>query len=295
MKRRHFLNTSSLAALSLLPTAKLLANHPAVKRNGLGLQLWTVRNQLASDPSGTIKAIAAAGYQQVELMSVIGSDEIVKMAGDNDMEVRSSFMNWESVATPENKNVPSVSAIIDKAKEFGVEYLVFGYIGKQARDSAEKMKAIADRANEVAAKAAEAGMKLSYHNHSFEFEPLAGETTGFEILMERLDKKLVNFEFDVFWAACGGWDPIETMQKLGSRLGQIHLKDIKKGTPTIYDEGKVPADAFQEVGDGTIDMKRVIEVAAKFGVEQFHVEQDQSPDPLASIKQSHDYTQRIFK
>lgn len=295
MKRRTFLaSTSAAATVSMLPANPLLAARPEIERNGLGLQLWTVRNQLAEDTAATLAAVAKAGYKQVELMNVVESTDIVKLAKENGMKVRSAFMNWETIATPENENAPTVDEIIEKAKEFELEYLVFGYIGKSARDTADKMKAIAERANQAAEKISKAGMKLSYHNHSFEFAPITGGSTGFEILMKEFDEKLVNFELDVFWAACGGWDPIRTMHKLRKRLGQIHLKNIKKGTPTIYDEGKVPHDAFQEVGDGTIDMDEVIKVAAQYGVQQFHVEQDQSPNPLESIKQSFDYTQKIW-
>ncbi len=300
MKRRTFLSSSTAtAAMGLLPASSILtkstlANAPALKRNGLGLQLWTVRNQLAEDAAATIQAVAKAGYKQVELMNVMESSDIVKMAADNGMNVRSAFMNWESIANPDNVAAPAVDEIIAKAKEMGLEYLVFGYIGRPFRDTADKMKAIAENANLAAEKVSKAGMQLSYHNHSFEFEPLSGGITGFEILMKRFDEKLVNFELDVFWAAIGGWDPLDTMRSLGKRLGQIHLKDLKKGTPTIYDEGKVPNEAFQEVGDGIIKMEEVIKVAAEYGVQQFHVEQDQSPDPLASIKQSFDYTRKIW-
>ena len=72
-------------------------------------------------------------------------------------------------------------------------------------------------------------------------------------------------------------------------MSQVHLKDLKAGIGTIYDEGKVPKDAFQELGDGRIDMESVIKAADAAGVQQCHVEQDQSPNPLASVKQSHDW------
>ncbi|GAB5405182.1 MAG: sugar phosphate isomerase/epimerase [Aureliella sp.] len=293
MQRRNFLATTAACSLTATLAQPLQAIGADAKRNGIGLQLWTVRNQIAEDTPGTLKAVKDAGYEQVELMNVLESGDIIKTARDLGLKVRSAFINWESVAASENENAPSFDKIVEQAVKHELEYLVFGYIGKGARDTADKLRKIADDTNEAAEKTQSAGMKLSYHNHSFEFQPLDG-TTGFDIFMERFDDKLVNFEFDVFWAAIGGWDPVETMEKLGSRLGQIHLKDLKKGQATEYDEGKVPEDAFQEVGDGTIDMKKVIEVANKFNVTQFHVEQDQSPDPIASIGQSIKYTQKIW-
>lgn len=293
MQRRRFLATTAACGLTATLAQPLKALGVNEKRNGIGLQLWTVRNQLAEDMPGTMKAVADAGYEQVELMNVLASGDIIKTARDLGLKVRSAFINWEAVAASENENVPSLDRIIEQAAQHELEYLVFGYIGKGARDTADKLRRIADATNAAAEKTKSAGMKLSYHNHSFEFQPI-GDTTGFDIFMQRFDDKLVNFEFDVFWAAVGGWDPVQTMEKLGRRLGQIHLKDLKKGQATEYDEGQVPEDAFQEVGDGTIDMKKVIEVASKYNVTQFHVEQDQSPDPIASIGQSIKYTRKIW-
>jgi sugar phosphate isomerase/epimerase len=287
MFRRRFLSTTATLSLAaaLSRSAKGFAN-TAAEKHGLGLQLWTVRNQLSADKTKTLKAIVDAGYKQIELMNISESKELVNEAKGLGLEVRSAFFNWQTVAAPELPNTESLEAQIEGAKTFGLQHMVFGYIGKANRDTADKLKRIAERANKAAEQIQAAGMKMSYHNHSFEFEKLEGGKTGFEILMNGFDPKLVDFELDVFWAAIGGWDPIETIKKLGNRLGQIHLKDLKANSGIIYDEGKVPADAFQEVGDGVIAMKEVISLASSYGVRQFHVEQDQSPGPIASIAQS---------
>lgn len=285
MKRREFVAATTASALAAW-LAQPLRAAAAASKNGIGLQLWTVRNQLAEDADATLQAVKDAGYVQVELMNVVDSQAIAKIAKDKGLELRSAFFNWETIANPSNASAPKIEQIIETAGGMGLEYLVFGYIGKQHRDTADKLKAIAERANAAAEKIQNAGMKMSYHNHAFEFETLEEQTTGFDILMQRFDPARINFELDVFWAAIGGWDPVETMHKLGKRLGQIHLKDLKAGTGIIYDEGKVPADAFQELGDGEIDMQQVIEVAQTHGVTQFHVEQDESPDPIQSIAQS---------
>ena len=99
----------------------------------------------------------------------------------------------------------------------------------------------------------------------------------------------MKFEIDVFWAAIGGLDPVATIKKLGDRVAQLHLKDLRKGTPTIYDESKVPQEAFKEVGSGAIDWPAVLAAAKAVGVTQCHVEQDHSPNPIRSIRQSIDW------
>lgn len=289
MHRRRFLHGVSavgLTAAVIRPSSVLASLAPS---HGLGLQLWTVRNQMNEDKEATLKSVAAAGYDQVELMNVLDSGDIAQIAKDEGLDVSSAFFNWQTIAEPEVDGVPSLEKIISAAEDMGLEHLVFGYIGKSARDTSDKLKKIADTANSAAEKIKAAGMVMSYHNHAFEFEKLDGDQSGFEIFMERFDKDLVKFELDLFWAAIGGWDPADTLEKLGKRVAQVHLKDLKDGVGTIYDEGKVPNEAFQEVGDGILDMKKCVEIAVANGVTQFHVEQDQSPDPLQSIRQSADY------
>ena len=112
---------------------------------------------------------------------------------------------------------------------------------------------------------------------------MAGGKTGFEIFVDEFDAKAVQFELDVFWVKIGGLDPIKTLKKLKGRVAQVHLKDLQKGAKTQHDEGKVPHEAFKELGAGSIDMAKVMEAAAAVGAKQCHVEQDQSPDPLKSI------------
>ncbi len=290
MKRRTFIQTTaglSVTALAAQLARPLLAMpQQSGYLDSIGLQLWTVRNQMDQDSKKTLQAVADAGYKQVELMDVSKGVEITKQAKEIGLKVNSGFINWQSVCKPDTSGVPSTDDIIATAKEIGLEHLVFGYIGKGSRETVELMKANAKGANELGKKAADAGLQVCYHNHSFEFEKIDGDTTGFDVLMQEFDNDLVKFELDVFWTKVGGWDPLETMKKLNGRISQVHLKDPKEGTAVIYDEGQVPAEAFQECGDGSIDMGEVMKLAAEIGAIYCHVEQDQSPDPIASIGQS---------
>jgi len=252
----------------------------------IGLQVYTIRNQIKADSKKALKAVADAGYKQLELGNVTESVEVAAQARDLGMKVTSSFMKWEAICKPDQNGTPTIDEVVATAKKLELQHLVFGYIGKGFRETSEMMKKIAKSSNELGKKAADAGIQLCYHNHSFEFEKIDGDTTGYDILINELDSDLVKFELDVFWTKIGGWDPMETMKKLKGRISQVHLKDLKEGTPVTYDEGKVPTDAFQECGDGTIDMAAVMKLASEIGVANCHVEQDQSPDPIKSIGQS---------
>lgn len=297
MRRRTFLSTSAAiaGASALTPVHQLwggtLNSIRSNLRNGIGLQLWTVRNQMAEDIEQTLQEVKEAGYEQVELMNVMDSAEIVAKAKDIGLEVKSAFFNWESICNPENAT--SIDSIIERATEYGLEHLVFGYVGRGFRETADQIKTLCERGNAAAEKAKAAGMQMCYHNHSFEFTKVDGEKTAYDLMIEHFDDSM-KFEVDVFWVAIGGADPYETIESLGERVSQIHLKDLLAETEVCLDEGQVPHDAFQELGDGTIDMQRVLKLADAAGVQQFHVEQDQSPDPIASIRQSRDFLSEVW-
>ncbi|MEM0926782.1 MAG: sugar phosphate isomerase/epimerase family protein [Planctomycetota bacterium] len=300
LDRRGWLQHS--AALSLTgwlaaPLLSLASEDAADAESGLpyldriGLQLYTVRDQMAADPKATLKAVADAGYKQVELMNVDESAvEIAAIARENGMRVHSAFINWKSIASPEKNDGLDIPTTIEIGERIGLRHLVFGYIDKQSRKTADLCKAIADRANKAAEATRNAGMRMAYHNHSFEFGRFdGGKLNAFDIFVERFDPQLMDFELDVFWAKIGGYDPIDLMKRLAGRITMMHLKDLKPETPVIFDEGQVPKDAFQECGDGSIDMPAVMRLAKEIGALECHVEQDQSPDPIKSIGQSYQF------
>jgi sugar phosphate isomerase/epimerase len=285
--RRRFILTSSAAFAASLarPAFAFASDSPYLET--IGLQLYTVRNQLAEDEDATLKAVADAGYKQVELGSVSGDGpRLAAKARKLGMKVTSSFCDFNTFTTDGGEGVASVGALLREAVAMKLEHLVFGYVPKGSRETIAQYQRMAERCNAAAPRFRDAGIQLCYHNHSFEFAPLeGGEKTGFDYFMEMFEPAM-KFELDVFWVKIGGVDPLAMLRKLDGRVSQVHLKDLKLGTATQWDEGQVPKDAFQELGDGEIDMSEVMRVSKEIGVVQCHVEQDQSPAPLDSIVQS---------
>lgn len=286
MQRRDFFRATGagLAALLSRPAWALSVSGPYLKT--LGLQLYTLRNQLAADVPGTIKAVADAGYYQVELMRVVGGEPIFQAARDHGLQVTSAMIDWKTLVSPDEPGVPSFQETLDVAVKQKLKYLVIPCVGKGHRETADQLNVLAHRANRAGEACRKAGIQLCYHHHSFEFAKLRDGATGWDIFVQEFDPALVKFEIDVFWAAIGGLDPVATIRGLKGRVAQLHLKDLLKGTPTIHDESKVPKEAFQEVGHGIVDWPAVLAAGQFAGVIQCHVEQDQSPDPIASIAQS---------
>ena len=291
MKRRQFFGVSAAAALAI-QSPRLLALDPNNRyRKQIGIQLYTLRNQIDQDVTATLQAVADAGYQQVEMYGFPDCQPMIKASRDAGLAMHSSHFAWNSVVNPDDAGVPPFAEILDKAHDTGLTHLVIPYLEDRNRKNLDDYRQLAERSNKAAEQAKQAGIQLAYHNHAFEFKPMSGGKTGYEVLIEEFSPDM-HFEVDVFWIKVGGKDPVELIRQLKGRVSQLHLKDLNNATVTPSYDG-VPNEAFEELGDGNIPMEPIIEVAAEAGVKHCHVEQDQSPDPLASIRQSIGYLKSL--
>lgn len=298
MKRRTFLQRSTVAGLSLalIPSACVREQNSYIEQ--IGLQLYTVRDQMASDPAATLKAIKKAGYSQVEGGNPIELGTMMPMIQDAGLYIQSSFFtpayvtgNWElHGGKPQGSD--AYESVIESANKHDLKYLVFGYLSKPERERIDQYKAYAEKLNKIGEACEAAGIHLCYHNHSFEYGPIDGQVP-YDVLIEEFDPQNVQFELDIFWASLGGYAPEKLMKKMKGKVRLLHLKDKLGGVADEYDEHEVPIDAYQELGDGVVDIKKVLQLAPEVGVEQCFVEQDQSPDPIKSIAQSTAYLQQI--
>ena len=286
MKRRNFiLNSGGL--LLTLPSFARATNLPYL--NEIGIQLYTLRKPISKNLPATIKEVAKAGYRQVEPYGFPSPQavEMIMRARQNGMKVNSSHFDWNAVLHPERKGVPSFDKILDLARELELSHLVVPYLAESDRKNLEGYRKVAELLNQAAEKATDAKILLAYHNHAFEFKPMEQGQSGYDVLVENFSPKMA-FELDVFWVKLGGADPVEMIKKLGGRVSQLHLKDLKKKS-AVPNFGKVSPDTFDEIGDGMIKMEPIMKIAQKTGVQHCHVEQDQSPAPLDSIRKSLNY------
>ncbi|MEM7574926.1 MAG: sugar phosphate isomerase/epimerase [Bacteroidota bacterium] len=258
----------------------------------IGLQLYTVRDQMAEDPQLTLEILRDIGYRQVELGDTRTLSKLVPICRDLGLAVHSSFMKWSTITGRwdlEPADTPfEFAEVLDQANEAELSHLVFGYIQPGERENLDAYRLLADQLNEAGLKAKERGLKMTYHNHNFEWHPMEG-SHGFNILAERLDPEVFTFELDVFWAAIAGQDPVEVLTSIKDQVSLLHLKDLKAATSPVTVLDDVPEDAYQELGNGTVDIKTLMKMGHDFGVDYCFVEQDQSPDPLASTKTSFDW------
>jgi sugar phosphate isomerase/epimerase len=291
MNRRHFLTglTTTVAACSC--RGFLHALEPDnIYRKTIGIQLYTLRKQLAEDTRATIEAVAKMGYKQVEAYSFPNCDVVIEAADEFGLELNSAHILWNSVLKPQGEKAPPYQQLLEKAHQLKIKHLVIPTINKEDR-TPNGYRRVAELCNKAAAKAKEAGIRLSYHNHSFEFDRLVDGSCGYDILMVEFSDEML-FELDVFWAKVGRRDPLELLHRLKNRVCQLHLKDLNgnvKLPEKVEGWWSLTEETFEELGDGIIPTEPILDAAADAGVSICHVEQDLSPDPLASIERSLKY------
>ncbi|MGB7761197.1 MAG: sugar phosphate isomerase/epimerase [Bryobacteraceae bacterium] len=280
--RRELLKSVSLVAA--LPAGRLAAR----QLQAIGVQLYTVRSMLPQKPAETLHSIESIGYRAIE-PTYDGLERLWPAIQATHLKAVSVHLD-NTLMNPGKED--ELARAIEQAKKWGFAYAVFPYLPPAERGGLDKIRVLADKLNRAGERCRAAGLGFCYHNHAFEFEPMEG-TTGFAVMMERLDKNLCGFELDVFWVSVAGHDPAELLRKLSGRVPLVHLKDKAPGTPVMFQES-VDRGAFKEVGNGVMDWPAILGAAASAGVQHYFVEQDQTPgDPVESLRQSFGYLSKL--
>ncbi|ACU05844.1 sugar phosphate isomerase/epimerase family protein [Pedobacter heparinus] len=283
--RRTFIKHAGLAAAGavLLPS---FACSGAAAEQKVGLQLYTLREQIPHDVKGVIEKIAQAGYKEVETFGYSanagywGQDpkSFKDLLKANGLTSPSGHFVIDDFITSGNKEL--LKPLIEGAAAINNQYFTVAHIAEPIRKTLDDYKKITARLNEAAELVAQSGLKLAYHNHAFEFDKHEGGSTGYEIMLNGTDKNLIRFEMDLYWVVRSGNDPVALFNKYPGRFVMWHVKDMDKANHAIN----------TEVGTGTIDFKNIYKHAKQAGLEHLIVEQENfSKDPYVSIKQSFDY------
>jgi len=281
--RRTFIINGSLAAAAVLAMPSFAFN---MNRKEIGLQLYTLRDELPKDVKTTLEKVASAGFTTVETYGFSIKDqfwglspmELKKILDANKLKAVSGHYGLGSFLA--DGNTTELEAAIVAAKILKSEYLIIPWVDPPFRKSIEDYKKIAGRLNEAAKMCHKAGLKLAYHNHDFEFENYNG-TTGYEILLKETDKDLVFFEMDLYWVVRSGKDPLQLFKENPGRFKLWHVKDMDKVSPALN----------TEIGAGSIDFSPVFKEAKLSGMKHFFVEQENNfaVDSFKSIKTSCDF------
>lgn len=288
--RRSFITSAALLSAGVLMSPSLLAYN----KRYIGLQLYTVRDAMAQDPTGTLAHLARIGYNSVEGATYTGSEKFYGMAPkafaallkQNGLVMPSSHYR---LGEEQMNGAPAAGTMlhdwdraVDDAAAAGVKYMVCAYLSEVERGGLDHYKYVAEQLNKAGERCQKAGLQLCYHNHDFEFKA-QNDQLPYNLLLNSTDKKLVKMELDLYWVTKAGQDPLALFKQHPGRFPLWHVKDMDK----------TPPNTFTEVGSGIIDFKKIFAHAAEAGLQYFFVEQDSTPgSPFDSVTKSFDYIKK---
>jgi sugar phosphate isomerase/epimerase len=296
--RRDFVKAGSAALIySSFHSSILYAQSLKVP---LGLQLYSVREQLPKDYEGILKQLGAIGFREVESAGYYNHTAAqVKQA------MSSAGLHLVSAHYGSDDLHQKLDEIISFSKDVGVSYIICSFPGfkdpsrvknltnkqKSGAFTMEDWRWNAEQFNAIGAKVSAAGLKFGYHNHTMEFHKEHG-VVPYDELLRLTDPAHVTMEMDCGWVTVGGANPIDYLQKYPNRISMLHAKDFKGITPTSSIEN-VPT--IVELGQGTIDYRPIFAAAAKAGgIKHCFVEQEgYNVAPMEGLKIDADYMHKL--
>lgn len=258
----------------------------------IGLQLYAMGEEVGADLPGTLVAVKAMGYGEVELPGTYGKAPAEIRAAADAAGIAISCLHVPAVAFDPTRDSLTFQMDPDQVAEvaqgLGITKLVipFPILPEGFAPSADEpfpvaierafagvgadhWQRTAERFNQIGSEMKQRGIQVGYHNHNLEFAPL-GDTTPFAVLMGETDPDLVKLELDLGWVAQAGLDPAVVLREQGARVTMLHVKDVAAGGANSFFFNATPA----EVGSGRLDWKTILPLAAEVGVEHYFVEQE---------------------
>lgn len=241
----------------------------------IALQLYTVRDQTAQDFTGTLESVARIGYKAVEFAGygTFSPEELRDTMQRVGLSMASAHVNWNGLLNNFENELKFCTVV-------GSPYLVLSSLPQPMR-APEALPEVTRQMKQAARRCADAGVRFGYHNHDPEFAMIDGKT-WLDRMLDETQEENVALELDVYWAAFAKVDPLQLIQRLGSRLQLLHVKDMATdGT-------------YTEVGSGTLDWPTLLHAAGDAGCAWYIVEHDKPTKPsLESAEQSLRYLQGL--
>jgi sugar phosphate isomerase/epimerase len=275
MKRREFIQTSAFTAVGLLSMPSFIT--AAKSKSSIGLQLYTLRSTIGSDPLGVTRKVASFGYKELETYGYADGQIFGMAFKDFASHVKGLGMKITSGHYPlDLASSDKWEQAVADAKAIGQKYMVVPWVNETERKTIDDYKIICEKLNKAGNICNKNGIRFGYHNHAFEFEAVDGQIP-YDVMLKELDPKAVGMEMDIYWVYRAGHDPLKYFEKYPGRFEQWHVKDMDKADP-----GK-----NADVGTGSIDFKKVFAKAKQSGLKHFYVEQESYPgEPIDSVAAS---------
>ena len=284
MNRRGFLKTGStaLAASALLQSAPATAaNQSTAKaKKRIGIQLYSLRDDMAKDPEGTLRKVAEIGYSTIETYGYNNGlffgkkpKEFAAFTNSLGMKMTSSHTGQAYTKETEGEVMAWWDKCIETHNQLGVKYIIQPWLPVNDQTTLDDIKMYCDYFNTVGYKTASASIAFGYHNHDFEFRKIDGQII-YDFMLNNVSKNHVFFEADVYWIMKGGYNPVDYMRDYADQIRVLHIKDEK------------------EIGaSGEMDFQAIFEQAKANNIKDWYVEVERytNENPVESVQQSFDY------
>jgi sugar phosphate isomerase/epimerase len=273
MNRRSFVHslTASIAGASLLPRLR-----GAVTRlDRVGLELYAVRDAMSRDPEGTLAAVRAMGYTDVELLWSMNN------FGRTPRQVRAT-LDQVGLRAPSAHIAPETilkdwDKSLETAKLLGHDYLIVPSFSTEASNTLDKWRHWADQFNSAGAVARKSNIWLAFHNEAEHMKPIDG-VTPYDLFIDRTDPAAVRLQLDTGNMVMGGGDPLRYLEKYRARYWSFHIKDI------VADRSK-----DTELGKGTVDIRRILAAVPDVQRKPVYIEQETWADSMVSARMNYQY------
>ena len=261
--RRDFLKKAALTGIIASSPSLALAQDRKVQT--IGLQLYSLRAEMAEDFEGTLEQLAELGFKEMEFAGYHGKTPV---------EVRRILDSFGLVSPAAHIQLNAIRENLEReietAATIGQQYIVVPSLPSNER-SLSHYERHADTLNTAGEKTKEANIQVGYHNHSFEFEAQEQGKIGYDYLTDLTQEDLVVFEMDLFWIVNAGHDPVTYFGQLPNRFPMLHVKDRNIGGEMV------------DVGRGVIDFAQIFSHVDTAGFKHYFIEHDYPTDGINSI------------
>jgi sugar phosphate isomerase/epimerase len=242
-----------------------------MKRDQIGVQMYTLREMAARDLDATLGVVAKMGYAGVEFAGFQGhsAEEVRAMLDKYGLKAFAAHI-------PVTQFEGDLESVVSDLTTIGAPWGIVPWVSPDNRGETF-MRDLGLKMNAWGSRLKDAGINFGYHNHDFEFTVKLGTgETLFQTLLNITDPDLVFFELDAFWASVGGYEPDQVINQNASRIRLVHIKDASRDDP----RKDVP------FGEGVLDWGAILSAARSAGVEYYITEQDNpNPDnPVADVE-----------
>jgi sugar phosphate isomerase/epimerase len=271
INRREFV--TGLAAVGL--TSNLSANDHGSRIN-VGLELYSLREDMKRDVQGTLARVRQMGFDHVEVPNLYGLTalEFRRALDRAGLKATAMVASYKDLQT-------SLSNVQRDLEALGARWALLGWIPHDKEFGRADAERSSRDMNAWGAALAGSGHTFAYHPHGYEFHP-SPEGTLFDVMAASTDPKTVKFELDTFWIVWPGQDCVKLMKRYPTRFRLLHLKDLRRGVKTGDLSGHAPVTDSVVLGEGIVPWNDVLAVARELNFEDYYIE-DESPDAAQQI------------